>query len=63
MHFNKKKENLFIIGIVSLMISILLNVIAGDFLLMDFLKGIFTGISLVTNLGYLFMLRSEKNQI
>ncbi|NVM17879.1 MAG: hypothetical protein HWN80_09190 [Candidatus Lokiarchaeota archaeon] len=63
MYLKKKKEGLFIIGIVSLMISFLLDLLAGDFPLIDFLKGLFTGISLVTNLGYLFKLRLDKNQI
>ncbi|MFX1289280.1 MAG: hypothetical protein ACFFFY_12060 [Promethearchaeota archaeon] len=62
MHFQKKKEGLFIVGIISLMISILLNQFATNFLLMNFLEGVFTGISLVTNLGYLFMLRSDKSR-
>jgi len=63
MHLKKKKEILFIIGIVSLIISILLDLLSGDFLLINFLQGLFTGISLVTNLGYLFKLRIDKNQI
>jgi hypothetical protein len=58
-----KKEGLFFIGIVSLILSILLDLFAGDFLLFNFLKGVFTGISLVTNLGYLFKLRLEKKLI
>lgn len=62
MHFQKKKEGLFIVGIIMLMISILLNQFATNFLLMNFLEGVFTGISLVTNLGYLFMLRSDKSR-
>jgi hypothetical protein len=56
----KKKEGLFIIGMVSLIISIILNLFAGDFLIFNFLEGLFTGISLATNLGYLFKFRIER---
>ena len=52
---------MILIGIVSLIISILLNLFAGDFPALNFLKGLFTGISLVINLGYLFKLRIKNN--
>ena len=55
------KERLLIVGSFSLIISILLNLFTGAFPILDFLKGIFTGVSLVTNLGYLFKLKLEKN--
>lgn len=57
------KEGLLIIGSFSLIISILLNLVAGAIPILGFLKGLFTGISLVSNLGYLFKLRLEKNEL
>jgi hypothetical protein len=51
------KEGLLIIGSFSLIISILLNLFVRAIPIFDFLKGLFTGISLVLNLGYLFKLR------
>lgn len=63
MRLIEKKERLFLIGIVSLIISILLNLLAGDFPVLNFLEGLFTGISMATNLGYLLKLRVERNLI
>jgi hypothetical protein len=57
------KEVLLLIGSFSLIISILLNLFAGAIPILDFLKGLFTGISLVSNLGYLFKLRVDKKRI
>jgi len=62
MHLIKKKESMFITGNASLMISILLDFFAGDYLIINFLTGLFLGISLATNLCYLFKLRSDKIQ-
>ncbi|MFW9819575.1 MAG: hypothetical protein ACFFE5_08190 [Candidatus Thorarchaeota archaeon] len=58
-----KKEFLFIIGTFSLAISIILNMISVDIALLDFFEGVFTGISLVMNIGFLFRYRLEKNHV
>ena len=63
MNFIKKKEGVFLIGNASLILSVFLSIFAVDFLLLNFFKGLFTGISVVMNLGYLLKLRMEKNQI
>lgn len=55
-----KKESLFTIGMFSMAIAIILGMIPGDLPLMDFLEGVFTGISLVTNIGFLIRYRLDK---
>jgi hypothetical protein len=57
-----KKESLFIIGMFSMTIAIILGMFPGDLPLIDFFKGVFTGISLVTNIGFLIRFRLDKNQ-
>ncbi len=56
-----KKESLFIIGMFSIAIAIILGMIPGDIPLLDFLEGLFTGLSLVTNIGFLIRYRLDKN--
>jgi hypothetical protein len=63
MFLKSNKEGLLIIGSFSLMISILLDFYTGAIPIFDFLKGLFTSISLVSNLGYLFKLRLEKKEL
>jgi hypothetical protein len=63
MLLKEKEEGLLIIGSFSLLISILLNLFTGVIPILDFLKGLFTGISLVSNLGYLFKLKLKKKKI
>jgi hypothetical protein len=56
----KKKEDMFIFGIFSLLIAILLGRFGGQYTFTDFLEGMFTGISLVMNLCFLVKFRREK---
>ncbi len=61
MFFSKKKEVMLTIGLFSLTIAILLDRFAGAGIIIDFLCGLLTGISLTMNLGYLIKLRIEKD--
>ena len=61
MLFSKNKEVMLTIGMFSLTIAILLDRFAGAGTIIDFLCGLFTGISITMNLGYLIKLRIEKN--
>ena len=61
MLFRKNKEIMLAIGMFSLTIAILLDRFAGAGTIIDFLCGLFTGISITMNLGYLIKLRIEKN--
>ena len=56
-----KKESMFIIGIFLLSLSYILGTILIDLPLINFLEGVFTGISLVMNIGFLIRYRLEKN--
>jgi len=55
-----KKENLVIIGIFSLMVANLFKFFGGQYVVFNFLEGMFTGISLVFNLSFLFRFGVEK---
>ncbi len=61
MLFSKNKEVMLAIGMFSLTIAILLDRFAGTGTIIDFLCGLFTGISITMNLGYLIKLRIDKN--
>ncbi len=60
MHFMKKKEEMFLFGNFSLLISILLGRFGGQYAFTNFLEGMFTGISLVMLLCFLIRFRREK---
>jgi len=60
MFFKKNKEVMLTIGLFSLTIAILLDRFAGPGIIVDFLCGLFTGLSLTMNLGYLIIFRMEK---
>ena len=60
MLFNKNKEIMLIIGMFSLTFAIFLDRFAGVGPIIDFLCGLFTGLSLIMNLGYLIKYRAEK---
>ena len=62
MLFSKKKEIMLIIGMFSLTFAILLDRFAGVGPIIDFLCGLFTGLSLTMNLGYLIKYKVEKNE-
>ena len=62
MLFNKKKEIMLAIGMISLTIAITLDRFAGVGPIIDFFCGLFTGLSLVMNLGFLIKSRTEKVQ-
>ena len=57
-----KKETIFAIGIFSLTIALLLYRFAGQGLIIDFLCGLFTGLSMAVNLDFLIRYRLDKNQ-
>ena len=61
MLFSKNKQVMLTIGMFSLTFAILLDRFAGVGAIIDFLCGLFTGISLVMNLGYLVKLKIETN--
>ncbi|MFX0005886.1 MAG: hypothetical protein ACFFA7_10980 [Promethearchaeota archaeon] len=58
-----KKESMLIIGMFSISIVLILGRIPKDIALLDFFEGVFSGLSLVTNIGFLFNYRIEKNHI
>ena len=58
-----RKEVLFTIGSFSMVISIVLGRYSGVNPLIDFLAGVFTGMALTLNLGFLIMWRIERNAI
>ena len=60
MFFNKNKEIMLIIGMFSLTFAILLDRFARVGPIIDFVSGLFTGLSLIMNLGYLIKYRAEK---
>jgi len=56
----RKKENLLIIGISSLLIMMCLRIISIELPILDFLEGMFTGISIVMNISFLFRFGKEQ---
>lgn len=63
MRYVKKKENMLIIGIFSLLLGILIGRLGGKSILTNFLAGMFTGISLVMNLCFLVRFGKERRMI
>lgn len=61
MLFSKNKKIMIAIGMFSLTIAILLDRFSGAGTLIDFLCGLFTGLSLTMNLAYLIKLRIDKD--
>lgn len=57
-----KKEWMLSIGMFSLTVAILLDRLGLMFPGKDFMVGLFTGLSLALNLGYLIRFSSEKHQ-
>ena len=60
MHFEKKKEGMFIIGMFSLLAAILLGRFGGEYALANFFEGLFTGLSIVMNLCFLVRFGKER---
>ena len=63
MRSRMKKETMFTIGSFSMVISIVLSRVSGANPLVDFLAGLFMGISLPLDLGFLIKWRIERNAI
>jgi hypothetical protein len=61
MFLKLNKEVMLTVGMFSLTIAIILDRFAGTGTIIDFLCGLFTGFSLVMNLGFLIKYRIEKN--
>lgn len=61
MLFEKKKEWMLTIGMFSLIFALILDIFAGNGTLVDFFSGLFTGLSLTTNVAYLIKFRQESN--
>ena len=60
MHFKKKKENMLIIGMFSLLLAFVLGRFDSQYPIIDFCEGMFTGISMTLNLSFLIKFRIEK---
>ncbi|MHA2391724.1 MAG: hypothetical protein ACXAEX_07125 [Promethearchaeota archaeon] len=60
MHISIKKEVMLAIGMFSLTIALLLDRFAGQEPFVDFFCGLFTGLSMIMNLGFLITYRLEK---
>ena len=58
-----KKETMFIIGSISLALSLIMGVFLPDLPLISFFEGMFVGISLVMNFSFLIRYRLEKDKI
>ncbi|MFX0039252.1 MAG: hypothetical protein ACFFCY_14335 [Promethearchaeota archaeon] len=58
-----EKESMFIIGTISLTVSIILSRFFPEWPVISFLEGVFTGISVPMNLGFLIKYRIEKNNL
>ncbi|UCD00816.1 MAG: hypothetical protein JSV23_07995 [Promethearchaeota archaeon] len=58
-----KKESLFIIGMNSLAVSLIMGIFLPDLPLISFFKGMFIGISVVMNFSFLIRYRLEKNKV
>ena len=56
-----KKEYMLAIGSISLVIAVFLDNFAGSGTIIDFFCGLFTGMSLTTNLFYLIRLMVENH--
>ncbi|MFW9866368.1 MAG: hypothetical protein ACFFEN_09765 [Candidatus Thorarchaeota archaeon] len=60
MQIKIKKEGMLVIGMFSFTIALFLDRFAGQGPLIDFFCGLFTGLSIITNLGFLIKYRLEK---
>jgi hypothetical protein len=58
-----KKEGMLAIGMFSLTLSLFLNLVGGNILIIDFFCGLFTGLSITMNLSYLIIYRSQNNKV
>jgi len=58
-----KKEGFFIIGMLSLAISVLLGRFFSGYSIIDFLDGMFCGISIVMNITFLYKFGKERRSI
>jgi len=63
MYSRTKKEYMLGIGSISLVLAIFLDRFVVSNMLIDFVCGVFTGLSLTMNLAYLIKFRFEKSQI
>ncbi|MFX1525014.1 MAG: hypothetical protein ACFFCC_16015 [Promethearchaeota archaeon] len=63
MLFEKNKGFMLVIGMFSFIMSMILGKFAGSATIIDFLSGLFTGLSITMNLAYLIKIRLEKNTI
>ncbi|MBY8986081.1 MAG: hypothetical protein KGD65_13480 [Candidatus Lokiarchaeota archaeon] len=64
MLFKKDKEFMLAIGMVALIIAISLDIFAGQEPIVDFFRGLFTGLSITMNLSFLIRYRYKiKNEI
>jgi len=57
-----RKHIMLTIGTFSLVIMLILRIFSLEIPIIDFFEGIFTGLSLSTNLAYLIIYSKEKNQ-
>jgi hypothetical protein len=63
MLYKMKKEGFFMIGMLSLAISVLLGRFFREYPLIDFLDGVFCGISVVMNITFLYKFGKERRSI
>ncbi|MFX1571793.1 MAG: hypothetical protein ACFFB0_03515 [Promethearchaeota archaeon] len=61
MLIKRRKEMMLAIGMFSLVIMVVLRLINWGVPIIDFFEGLFTGLSLTTNLTYLIIYSKEKN--
>lgn len=57
-----KIESMFAIGMISLTIALLLDRFASQGPIIDFFCGLFTGLSMTLNFGFLLKYRLDKNR-
>ena len=63
MLYKMKKEGFFMIGMLSLAISVLSGRFFKGYPLIDFLEGVFCGISVVMNITFLYKFGKERRSI
>lgn len=56
----RNPQNMLLIGTSSLALAIFIGVFGGDNSVLNFLEGLFLGISLAMNLAYLLILRKTR---
>ncbi|MFX0008182.1 MAG: hypothetical protein ACFFAV_15845 [Candidatus Hermodarchaeota archaeon] len=58
----RKKENLLVLGMISLIIAFVLNMAGNGALFADLISLVFVGVAIFSNAGYLVLTSLERNK-